>query len=226
MTLVEWKLEARALSRRKADGTWLIRDASVLVRPGDRIGVHGESGAGKTVFLRALAALDPLESGSLWWSGEEITGAAFPRYRSRAVYLHQRPALMEGSVEQNLALPFELRVHHGKRFDRERAAALLESLGKPASFLTKAHGELSGGEAQITSLVRALLIEPAVILLDEPTASLDAKSATTVERALRAWLDEAPTQRALVCVSHDLAFMGTLTERRLRMHGGTLTEDA
>lgn len=226
MALVDWKLEARGLSRRKADGDWLIRDASVLVQPGDRIGVHGESGSGKTVFLRALAALDPLESGSIWWSGEEVGGAAFPRYRSRAVYLHQLPALFEGSVEHNLALPFELRVHHGKRLDRERACALLESLGKPPTFLAKTQAELSGGEAQIAALVRALLIDPAVVLLDEPTASLDAKSAETVARALRAWLDETPTKRALVCVSHDLTFLGTLTERRLRMHVGTLTEGA
>jgi len=224
VALVDWTLEARALSRRKADGAWLIREASLLVQPGDRIGVHGESGAGKTVLLRALAALDPLESGSLWWSGEPVSGDALPRYRSRAVYLHQAPALFEGSVEHNLALPFELRVHRGKTFDRERAAALLERLGKPPTFLGKTHGELSGGEAQIAALARALLIDPAVVLLDEPTASLDATSAATVARALRTWVDEAPSARALVCVSHDLAFLGALTERGLRMHGGTLTE--
>jgi putative ABC transport system ATP-binding protein len=223
---VDWKLEARALSRRKAAGDWLIRDTSVLIRPGDRIGLHGESGAGKTVFLRALAALDPLDSGSLWWSGDEVRGAEMPRYRSRVVILPQRPALVEGSVEQNLALPFELRVHRGKRFEREQALPLLESLGRSSSFLAKNHGDLSGGEAQIACLVRALLIAPAVLLLDEPTASLDAKSAQRVERALRAWLEEAPTARALVCVSHDLALLDTLTERRLRIHGGTLTEDA
>lgn len=224
---MDWRLEARALSRRKADGSaWLIRDASIVIEPGDRIGIHGESGAGKTVFLRALAALDPVESGSIWWSGVEVSGPAVPRYRSRAVYLHQRPALVEGSVEENLARPFALRVHRDRRFDRERATELLESLGKSAPFLAKAQGDLSGGEAQIAALVRALLIEPAILLLDEPTASLDPKNAALVERTLRAWVDETPKQRALVCVSHDAAFVTSLTERRLRVHLSALTEDA
>jgi putative ABC transport system ATP-binding protein len=225
VALVDFKLEARALSRRKADGEWLLRDASLLIEPGDRIGVHGESGAGKTVFLRALAGLDPLESGSLWWSGEQIVGPAFPHYRSRVVVVHQRPALVEGSVEHNFALPFGLRVHHKRTFDRARALALLESLGRSASFLAKDRSDLSGGEAQIASLVRALLIEPAVLLLDEPTASLDAKSALGVARALCTWLDDAPAQRALVCVSHDLALMGILSARCLHMSSGILTED-
>jgi len=220
--LVDFQLEARGLSRRTADGAWLLRDATARVEPGDRLGIHGESGAGKTLFLRALAALDPLASGSLCWNGEEVQGAAFPVYRSRVVYLHQRPALFEGSVEHNLALPFALRVHAHQKLDRARALTLLDALGKPATFLAKAHSDLSGGEAQIASLVRALLTNPAVLLLDEPTASLDAKSTASVGRTLRAWLDEATDRRAIVCVSHDLAFIDALTDRRLRMHGGTL----
>ncbi|HSO38877.1 MAG TPA: ATP-binding cassette domain-containing protein [Labilithrix sp.] len=223
---MEWKLEARALSRQKPDGAWLLRDASLVVEPGDRIGLGGESGAGKTVLLRALAALDPLQGGSLWWSGEELSERAMPLYRSRAVYLHQRPALVEGTVADNLALPFTLGVHAAKELDRARAHDLLEALGKPRAFLDKSHAELSGGEAQITALVRTLLVEPAILFLDEPTASLDAKSATLVERALRSWLDEAKTRRALVCASHDLAFTDALTTRGLSMHGGTLTAAA
>ena len=226
MPLVDFQLEARGLSRRTADGGWLLRDVSVRVEPGDRLGIHGESGAGKTLFLRALASLDQLASGSLWWNGEEVQGAALPAYRSRVVYLHQRPALFEGTVEHNLALPFALRVHAHQKLDRARALTLLDALGKPASFLAKAHGDLSGGEAQIASLVRALLTNPAVLLLDEPTASLDGKSAASVEHTLRAWLDEARDRRAVICVSHDLAFIEAFTERRLRMHGGTLGESA
>lgn len=223
---MEWKLEGRALSRRRADGGWLVREATLVVQPGERIAVRGESGAGKTVLLRALAALDPLQGGALWWSGEELTGSALPLYRSLAIYLHHRPALIEGTVEENLALPFSLAVHAARKLDRERARSLLDALGKPTAFLAKSQAELSGGEAQIAALVRTLLVEPALLLLDEPTASLDAKSATLVERTLRAWLDEAPAKRALVCASHDLAFTEELCSRRLEVCAGNLSEDA
>lgn len=219
-----WTLEARQLTRRSADGALLLREASAFVRPGDRIGVRGPSGAGKTVLLRALAGLDPIETGSLWWSGDRIEAAAFPRYRSRVVYVHQRPALVEGSVEDNLRLPFGLLVHRDKAFRREVACDLLATLGKPASFLTKTSVELSGGEAQIAALVRVLLIEPAVLLLDEPTASLDASSAEIVERALWAWVDDKPAARAVVCASHDVGLLAKLTVRQLQVAAGALVE--
>jgi putative ABC transport system ATP-binding protein len=222
---VKWTLEARALSRRKADGSSLLRAASIAVAPGDRIAVRDESGTGKTVFLRALAGLDPLESGELAWCGAVVMGAAFPAYRSQVVYVHQRPALVEGTVEQNLALPFRLLAHRSKTFDRQRACELLESLGKPPDFLAKTHAEVSGGEAQIAALVRVLLVEPAIILLDEPTASLDPGSVARVGKALSRFIDERPGERALVCASHDVGFLHDVATRSLLMREGTLTEE-
>lgn len=226
-SLTTWTLEARDISRRAPRaGPWLLRGASIIVRPGDRIGVHGESGSGKTVLLRAIAALDPIDSGLLRWSGEKVAGHFVPVYRSRVTYLHQRPVVFEGTVEHNLRLPFGLRVHEAKRFHHDRARALLDAFGKPDSFLQKLQGDLSGGEAQIVALVRALLLDPAVLLLDEPTASLDARSVTMVERHIRGWLDEAPAARAVVCVSHDLELVSRFTERRLGMRDGSLAEGA
>ena len=131
-------LKARDISRRHPKGEgWLLRDVSIGIRPGDRWAVLGPSGAGKTLLLRALALLDPLDEGVIHWKGRPIPNQAVPAFRSAVVYLHQRPALLEGSVEANLRAPFTLQAHRRGRFDRSRIVALLNHLGRDASFLDR-----------------------------------------------------------------------------------------
>ena len=110
---------------------------SLAVNAGDRLGIVGPSGAGKTVLLRSLALLDPLDAGEIRWRGRSVRGDAVPVYRSLAIYLHQRPALFEGTVEDNLRYPFSLTVHRMGPFDRGRAVELLTLLGRDAAFLAK-----------------------------------------------------------------------------------------
>ena len=131
---------------------WLIRDVTFSVNFGDRLGVLGPSGAGKTVLLRALALLDPLDTGTVLFQGQVVGGDEVPRYRSQVIYLHQKPALQEGTVEDNLRLPFALKTHRERRFDRGLTAELLASLGRDTAFLDKSSRDLSGGEAQIVAL--------------------------------------------------------------------------
>src|SRR4051794_21980277 len=143
-------IEVRGIGRRDPEGgNWLIRDVSFVVNPGERLAVVGTTGAGKTVLLRALALLDPLHDGSISWQGRAVEGDAVPAYRRQVIYLHQRPALFVGSVEDNLRTPFTLKAHRGKRFDRDRVLELLDGLGRDAAFLGKSSRDLSGGEAQI-----------------------------------------------------------------------------
>jgi len=216
-------IEVRGLGRRNPKGEgWLIRDVSFAVHPGDRLAVLGPSGAGKTVLLRALAMLDPLDSGEIRWRGHAVPGGAVPSYRKQVIYLHQRPALLDGNVEDNLRHPFTLRAHHGTEFDRERVVELLGCLDRDAAFLGKSGRDLSGGEAQIVALLRAVQLDPAVLLLDEPTASLDRATAGAVEGLLDRWLAAGPGGRALVWVGHDRDQARRVTARGLYLRAGRL----
>jgi putative ABC transport system ATP-binding protein len=214
------------VGRRDAkSGNWLIRDVSFEVNLGQRLSLEGPTGAGKTVLLRALALLDPLDAGSIAWQGRAVAGDAVPGYRKQVVYLHQRPALLDGSVEDNLRHPFTLRVHHGSRFDRRRVLPLLDGLGRGAEFLGRSSRDLSGGEAQIVALVRAVQLDPAVLLLDEPTASLDQVTARAVERLLHGWFVAGDGRRSLIWVSHDPDQAQRVAAQRLTMRSGHLDRE-
>lgn len=219
-------LEARGLGRRRDDGGgWLLREVSLAIGSGDRLALAGPSGSGKTLLLRALARLDPIDEGAILWRGRPVRGEAVPTFRARVAYVHQRPALFEGTVEENLKLPFGLKAHRGDRFDRDRAVGLLDALGRDATFLDKSHRDLSGGEAQLMAIVRVLQLGPSVLLLDEPTAALDDRATRAVERLLDAWRAEATDRRALVWVGHDAEQARRVSDRTLRMDAGRLTAE-
>jgi putative ABC transport system ATP-binding protein len=216
-------IQVAGIGRRdpKGDG-WLIRDIRFDLNFGDRLGVLGPSGAGKTVLMRAIAMLDPLDAGSIQWQGHAVRGEAVPTYRKQVIYLHQRSALWDGSVEDNLRYPYTLKTHVGESFDREKAVELLHDLGREPAFLAKSSRDLSGGEAQIVALVRAVQLEPVVLLLDEPTASLDPDTARAVEGLLDRWLTARGHERALVWVSHDWNQTLRVTTRRLTLRSGQI----
>lgn len=200
----------------------LLDDISLSIRGGDRIAIVGPTGSGKTLLLRSLAELDLLDAGEIRWQGTPVRGNEIPRFRSQVIYLHQRPTLIEGTVEENLRQPYSLRVHQEKQFRRERIVSLLLSLGRDESFLLKQQRDLSGGESQLTALLRAIQLNPSILLLDEPTAALDAAAANMVEYLVTTWLGEMPTTRAMVWVTHDHSQALRIANRVLEMDAGRM----
>jgi putative ABC transport system ATP-binding protein len=220
-------LEACGIGRRRPDGpVWLLHRVSLEVRPGECLVIAGPSGSGKTLLLRALALLDPIDSGQVLWRGCPVQDREVPAFRRRVIYLHQRPALLEGSVEDNFRYPYTLKVHRRSRYDRRRIVGYLAELGRDGAFLAKSHRDLSGGEAQVVALLRAIQLNPEVLLLDEPTSALDAEATRAVEALLGLWRAEAPQARSLVWITHDADQSRRVADRALGMQSGLLGSGA
>ena len=183
--------------RQVRDGREVLRVDSLEVMPGEHISVLGRNGAGKTTLLRLLAAVDAPHSGEVSIDGV-ATARAGVKLRRRVAYTTQRPGLLSTSVRRNVEMPLRWRrvprAHRG-----ELVMAALEKL-RVAHLADRPAGSLSGGEQQRVSLARALAIDPAVLLLDEPAAGLDAESRS----AFFADLETALADRAttVVQVSH------------------------
>ena len=219
-------LEAQRLARRHADGRqWLLHEISLKIDAGERLALAGQSGAGKTLLLRALAKLDPVDSGEVRFRGQPVSPHRVPKFRGEVIYLHQRAALLEDHVEAALRRPFALCTHRHRQFQPQRIQKWLGQLGRDASFLQKNVADLSGGEIQMTALLRALQLDPAVLLLDEPTAALDSPTAAIVEQLLVEWIDDAPADRAFLWVTHDAVQAARIGRRTLHIEQGRLNHD-
>jgi len=215
-------LELSGLGRQAGDGSWLLSGIDLQLYAGERLAISGPSGSGKTLLLRQMALLDPCDAGTLCYRRTPPSGADVPRYRSTVTYLQQQPRLGEGTAEDILRAPFEFTVHREKSFDAPRVASWLKQLRRSEALLQQSTDRLSGGELQVVALLRALQLDPVVLLLDEATGAMDAPAAEAVIDLLIAWQQEQPHARALVWVAHDRSQTSRVATREIHLRGGRI----
>lgn len=189
------------------------------VAEGECLGVIGQSGAGKTTLLKVLAGLLEPTAGSVLFRGERITASRTPDMRKRTTMIFQSPLFLKGDVYTNMAYGLRLR---GATEDsiEEKVEECLDRVRLPG-YGTRDARSLSGGEQQRVALARALVLDPEVLLLDEPTSNLDSPNAKMVSMII----DEESEGRTVVVSTHDLDLIRRLTTRTVHMSGGRVTEE-
>jgi molybdate transport system ATP-binding protein len=204
----------------------LALDAKVLAADGETVAILGPNGAGKTTLLRALAGLVRLDAGRISIDGilvdEPATGCyKVPERRSVGIVFQNYLLFPHLSVLENVA--FGLRSRHTPRREaRRRASEWLERFGLADRGGAKP-GELSGGEQQRVALARALVIEPRLLLLDEPLAALDVGTRAELRRELHDQLAAFPGARVLV--THELLDAVALADRLVVLDRGTVAQE-
>ena len=221
--------DLRKVHRRGATDVVAVDNVSVAVNHGERVGLVGESGSGKSSLGRLLLRLDDADSGSVYIDGIDVTkvrGRALLPSRRRCQVVFQDPSSSLNPRLNVEALVAEgLRIHGLHAENRqERVRTLLAEVGlQDDAILQRRPHELSGGQKQRVGLARALAVEPAFLLLDEPVSALD----VSVQAQVLNLLMDLSVRRglAMLFVAHDLHVVRHLCDRILVMQAGVVVEE-
>ena len=226
-------LSVTGLDVRTAAGAALVADVSFRIAPGERLGLIGESGSGKSVTSLALTGLlapGLSASGSVLLTGTETIGATEATLRplrgpAASVVFQEPLTALDPLMRVGTQIAEPLRRHlalRGAALDRAVAAALAEvSLPEPRIARAYPH-ELSGGQRQRIAIAIALAAQPQLLIADEPTTALD----VTVQAEVLDLLDRLVRERgmALLFISHDLAVVSRMVDRIVVMRHGRVVE--
>ena len=188
--------------------THILKSASLTLSGGECVAVTGPSGAGKTLLLRAIVDLDP-NQGFVSLDGRDRSTIAAPEWRRLVGYVPAEPGWWAETVGEHFP-------------DWAAGCALAAKLGFPEGVQNWPIARLSTGERLRLALVRALMMRPKVLLLDEPTAALDPASIDAVESVMSCRIRAG---LAVLWVTHDVAQAGRVAGRRLFVEGGCLREE-
>ena len=202
----------------------VLKDITTTIKKGERVVIIGPSGSGKSTFLRCLNLLEEPTDGTILFEGSDITDkkADIDKYRQKMGMVFQHFNLFPHlTVMQNITLaPVTLKLMTKEQAE-ETAMKLLERIGLPE----KANvypSTLSGGQKQRIAIVRALAMNPDVMLFDEPTSALDPEMVGEVLNVMKDLANEGMT---MICVTHEMGFAREVADRVLFMYDGVILEE-
>jgi putative ABC transport system ATP-binding protein len=216
-----YKLEVRDLTL-ELEGKRILDGVVMGIQEGESFCILGGSGAGKSMLLRSIVRLHEPSDGEILLDGSTICNLTPSDLRRRVNLVQQSPAMLEGTIEDNLMFGLELAgVEAGEA--RVRAGEALSVAAMDPSFLDRRADKLSGGERQRVAIARAYALRPEVILLDEPTAALDPRRVREVESAILD-LKKASTV-TMVIVTHDIEQARRLGDRTILLRRGMVVAE-
>lgn len=208
-------LEFDSVHAASADGREILHGISFGVAAGELVVLAGPSGAGKSTLLRLGDRLDIPSAGVVRFDGHDIAGLDARLVRRSVGMVFQVPSLFSGTVRDNLS------VADPSASDEVFAGVLLR-VGLPAELLDRVGDDLSGGEAQRVCIARALLTRPSVLLMDEPTSSLDPDNRAGIETTVRRLVADG---MAVVWVTHDLTQARRIGDRIIVLTDGAVADE-
>lgn len=202
------------------NGQNALRIDDLDIQRGETLTVVGPNGAGKSTLLLALARLLKPSLGDIIYDGKSLKQWDELEYRRKVSFVFQAPLLMDMTVEQNVALGLKFRGTPKDEKD-ERVGKWMKQLGVE-SLAKRRAGQLSGGEAQRVSLARAFVLDPELLLLDEPFSALDPPTRAKLIEDLSSLLKKG--RRTAVFVTHNLNEAAKLSHRIAVIVGGRLRQ--
>lgn len=212
-------LAVKELSHKTPANRLVLDKLSLTVEQGQFIVITGPSGGGKSTFMRLLVRLEEIQSGTIAFGGHQLNTLLPPELRTKMVLLQQTPTLSQGTVRENLLLPYGFQANRSLvtpssdqlREHLDRVLLHDVDLKAPAA-------ALSVGQCQRLCLIRALLLEPEVLLLDEPVSALDPVSRKVVEKLTEDLNKEGLT---IIMISHAHFAPQQVAVRRLALDNGS-----
>ena len=200
----------------EAQGKKILDSINYSVNEGEFISIMGPSGSGKSTLLKIISSIITKTGGEIYYNDKSLEEYDQSEYRKEVSYCFQSPVLFGKSVKDNLSFPYEIR---NEEFDKEKAIQFLEEVGLPENYLEKSINTLSGGEKQRVAIIRNVMYQPKILLLDEITSALD----TANRDIIWSWLSKMKkrTTMTVLMVSHDEKEM-VLADKNIKIIDGKL----